>query len=106
MIIPIILAIAGVLLFGGIVATSENSPTQTNVLERRYNAQNRIPNAPKKAVPREADMAVAPSTEVAPPTPSFTSEGKGYKTAAPCLTDAWLAGVRDQAELKKHCSGK
>lgn len=112
MIIPaiVIIAVGAVALFGTIAATNESSPGQTNYLERRYNAQNGIPNVPQqnttrqKTPSKEADMAVA--SVATPQVVSFTSVGKGYKTAAPCLTDAWIAGVRDEGELKKHCPGK
>lgn len=109
----IVIAVGCVMAVLGLAATAA---AEISSLERRYNASVGIKNPPRvyafsqsKAAPAKAverQVAAAPATVATAPASSFTSVGKNYKSAAPCLTDAWLAGVRDEAELRAHCPGK
>lgn len=99
--IPIILAGLALLGIGTVAATNDNGPTVTT-LERQYYASRNmpVPTAEKAAKPTQVAQAPAP-TQVA-----FSPEGKDYKTAAPCLTEAWANGVRGEDTLRRYCPGK
>lgn len=115
MILPAIAGVVGlvVLVVGAIAATTESPPGQTNYLDRRFAIQNKLEYVPQqntratKRAPKVANAAPATTAVAAAPKPvTFTTEGKDYKTPDQCLTDAWLAGLRDPEELRKLCPGK
>ena len=101
--IPIIIAVAALLGIGTVAATSNSGPTVTT-LEKRYYASRgmHVPTTSNTKAAKPAQVAEVP----APVQVAFSVEGKHYKTASRCLTDAWAHGVRGEVTLRGYCPGE